>query len=90
MASRSIYPVSPQNFPFHAPMMSHIYANRSHILHTKLNESCKYSFVKNHIIVVDEVYFSGREEDPSVAIDFSDLSPPRIELHWKEVLPSPR
>ena len=57
MASRSIYPVSSQTFPFHAPLMSQIYVNRSSTLHMKLIQSCKYFFVKNPIVAVHQVNF---------------------------------
>ena len=52
MVSRSIYPVKSQQFSFPSPLMSHIYINRTAILHSKLIKSCKYFFAKEPIIVV--------------------------------------
>ena len=57
MAARSIYPVSPQNLPFHGPLMSYINAHRSLSLHTKFIQKSKYFLIKEPFIVASDVYF---------------------------------
>ena len=47
----------PQNFPFCYSLMSHINAGRTATIQAKLIQTCKYCFVKNPIVVVDDASF---------------------------------
>ena len=61
MAANFMYPVSPQKFPFLAPLMSYIIILRTATLHSKLIQSCKYYYAKNPVIVVRYIYFRNKE-----------------------------
>ena len=56
MLNRSIDPVIPQRFPFPYSMMLLIHAGKTATCQSKLIKTCKYFFIKDPIIVVNEAY----------------------------------
>ena len=58
MAFSTFYPITRQKFPFLAPMMSHIYAQRSATLHSQLIQTCKYFYVKDPIVVIKKFSYN--------------------------------
>ena len=77
MSLHSIYPVLPQRFPFLAPLMSFIYAQRTATLHSKLIQSCKYFFVKDPIMVINCVIFQAKK----VGLDEVECNRPKKSIN---------
>ena len=81
MVVRSIYPVSSQQFSFSCPIFSYILANQTAIVQSKLIQTCKYFFIKNSILVVDEcgcnetnVWLTIKQNGKKCSLNLQELS----------------